>query len=44
MVMIMENILWEMFKKTGDIKYYLFIKKLGSVDNGNRETRGNSNR
>lgn len=44
MVMIMEEILWEMFKKTGDIKYYLFIRKLGSVESGNRKGRRNSNR
>ena len=44
MVMIMEKILWEIFKKTGDIKYYLFIKSLGSVDNGNNEVGRNNNR
>lgn len=38
----MEKLLWEMFKKTGDIRYYLFIKKIGSVDSGDSKNRGNS--
>lgn len=29
----MEKVLWELFKKTGDIKYYLLIKELGSEKN-----------
>ena len=28
MVIIMEDLVWEIFKKTGDIKYYLLAKKL----------------
>ena len=39
----MEKILWEMFKKTGDIKYYLFIKGLGSVEDENIKNQRNSN-
>ena len=40
----MEKILWELFKKTGDIKYYLLIKELGSVNNENDKNRGNNSR
>jgi len=40
----MDKILWEIFKKTGDIKYYLFAKKIGCAENGNRKSRRNSNR
>ena len=40
----MEEILWKLFKKTGDIKYYLMIKKLGSVKNEDNKDRGNSSR
>lgn len=39
----MKEILWEMFKKTGDIKYYLFIKRLGSVEDENIKNQRNSN-
>lgn len=39
----MEKILWEMFKKTGDIKYYLFIKRLGSVKDENVKDQRDSN-
>lgn len=35
----MEEILWKLFKKTGDIKYYLLIKELGSVKNENNKSR-----
>ena len=40
----MEELLWKMFKETGDIRYYLLAKKIGSVDSGNRKERGSSNR
>lgn len=40
----MEKILWELFKKTGDIKYYLLIKELGSEMNENNKGRGISSR
>ena len=40
----MEKILWELFKKTGDIKYYLMIKELGSVKDENNKNRRNCNK
>ena len=40
----MEKLLWELFKKTGDIKYYLLIKELGSVNYENNKNRGTSSR
>lgn len=40
----MENLVWELFKKTGDIKYYLLSKKLKGDNNANKENRGNSNK
>lgn len=42
MVIIMEEILWKMFKETGDIKYYLFIKRLGSESVEDSKDKGNS--
>lgn len=44
MVIVMEKLLWEMFKKTGDIKYYLFIKRLGSETFEDSKDKRNSNR
>ena len=40
----MEEILWKLFKETGDIKYYLMLKKTGSGSNGDKKDRRNSNR
>lgn len=40
----MEEILWQLFKKTGNIKYFLMIKELGSVEDEDKENRGNSSR
>ena len=40
----MEEILWKLFKKTGNIKYYLMIKELGSVDNETNKNRRNSSK
>lgn len=36
----MENILWNLFKKTGDVKYYLFVKNLESKCGKNDRKRG----
>ena len=30
----MKTILWNLFKKTGDVKYYLLYNKLGGNDSG----------
>ena len=39
------ELVWKLFKETGDIKYYLMAKKIeGEVDASNKENRGNSNR
>ena len=40
----MEEILWKLFKESGDIKYYLLLKKTGSGSNENNKIRGNNNR
>ena len=40
----MEEILWKLFKRTGDIKYYLLIKKFGSVSDESNKSRRNSSR
>ena len=40
----MEEILWKLFKKTGNIKYFILIKKLGSVSNEDNKNRRNGNR
>ena len=40
----MDELLWKLFKKTGNIKYFLLIKKLGSVNNEDNKNRGNSSR
>ena len=38
----MSELLWKMFKETGDIKYYLLAKRLGSAENEDNDSRGNS--
>lgn len=39
------EIVWNLFKKTGDIKYYLMAKKIeGEQDARNKESRRNRNR
>ena len=39
------ELVWNLFKKTGDIKYYLMAKKLeGEEDGSDQENRGNSNK
>jgi len=40
----MDKILWDLFKTTGDIKYFLLLQKLGVVNSGDKETRGNSSK
>ena len=37
----MENILWNLFKKTGDIKYYLLLERIRSEYE--RNTNRNNN-
>lgn len=40
----MDNVFWELFRKTGDIKYYLLLKNIDkrSDDIENRTNRGNN--
>ena len=43
----MDKILWDLFKKTGDMKYFLMLKRLNNLEgekNGVKENRGNSNK
>ena len=36
-----ENVLWELFKNTGNISYYLLMSKLG--EKGEQEGKGHRN-
>ncbi len=40
----MNNVVWELFKETGDIKYYLLLKNMDqrSDEDENRRNRGNN--
>lgn len=38
----MDEILWDLFKKTGDIKYYLLIKRVEGENNEVTEDRGDN--
>ncbi len=38
----MNEILWDLFKTTGDIKYFLLLQKIEVKDHGNKKTRRNS--
>lgn len=40
----MNEVIWNLFKKTGDIKYYILFKNINkrSDENENRGSRGNS--
>lgn len=40
----MDEILWDLFKKTGDIKYYLLIKRVEGENNEVTEDRGDNSR
>ena len=40
----MDKILWELFRTTGDIKYFLLLQRLEVNKNGNHENRGNSSK
>lgn len=39
----MDKILWDLFKKTGDMKYYIMLKNLEGEINGIKESRRDSN-
>lgn len=38
----MNEILWNLFKRTGDVKYYLMAKSIEGEESDNTEDRGNS--
>ena len=38
----MKELVWEIFKKTGDIKYFLLAKKLEGGSDADKKTRGNN--
>ena len=39
------ELVWKLFKKTGDIKYYLMAKQIEGEENArNKENRRNSNK
>ena len=41
----MKDILWDLFKQTGEYKYYVFFKQLESGNiYENRKSRGNNNK
>ena len=40
----MKDLVWEIFKKTGDIKYYLLAKRLEGDIDAYKKTRGNNNK
>ena len=35
----MKNALWNLFKKTGDLRYYMFLKEMEEVENNYYENR-----
>ena len=39
----MEKLLWDLFKKTGDVKYYLLYNKVRG-ENGESNSRGNNHK
>lgn len=40
----MKNLLWNLFKETGDLRYYVFLKELESSNKDeNRKSKRNSN-
>ncbi len=40
----MDKILWDLFKRTGDIKYYIMVKRLEGENIETREDRGNNSK
>jgi len=39
----MDNYLWELFKTTGDLRYYLLMKEMENAVDEDRESEGNRN-
>ena len=40
----MDTVLWDLFKATGDIKYFLLLQKLEVTENGDHKGRGYCNK
>lgn len=41
---MMDKFLWELFFKTGDLRYYIFLKEMEKCDQDeDREVKGNNN-
>ena len=40
----MKQIIWDLFKSTGDIRYFLLVKKLEGVTSAVKKDNRNSNR
>ena len=40
----MKELVWEIFNKTGDIRYYLLSKNLEGDSNADKKSRGNSSK
>ncbi len=40
----MDKVLWDLFKTTGNIKYFLLLQKLEVTKDGNSEGRGHSSK
>ncbi len=40
---MMKKILWDLFAKTGNVKYFLLLRKIGNegLENGNNQSKGN---
>lgn len=38
---MMDKILWNLFKTTGDCRYFIMLKELENLD-GNKESKGNN--
>ena len=40
----MKNKLWELFKLTGGINYYIMYKEMETLENEQNQSEGNSNK
>jgi len=40
----MKELIWKLFKETGEVKYFLLFKQLEEVNDESKEDTGNSNR
>ncbi len=40
----MDKFLWDAFKQTGDLRYYLLLKQMENESNADQENKRNSNK